>query len=427
MRFFRLTFAAAALPAILLWSSAAAHASTTRVTTLFHFNGKNGSNPIGPLTFDASGNLFGITRYGGKQGVGAVFELSPPPPGHHLWIERTLYTFKGDRDGAFPTPGLIFDNAGDLYGTTTGGGMCQYSCGTIYRLVPPNNQHSWWTKETLHLFSGPGFGDGGVPSRNLTFDANGNLFGTTLIGGDEDCTINPGPCGEVFELSPPPMPGGQWTINVLYTFTGPPDGAFPRAGVVFGADGNLYGSTSQGGSGFCTDGEGTVIGCGTIYKLTFSGGAWTQTRLFNFHPTEFNPGTVPGFARGAMLGAAEYDVFRLTPQEPGEDWNEVLLFRFPEGVDGSITESDPVAGAFGHHLFGTTRASGIYGFGSIYSLTPPARFTGSWTAQYLVMYTGGTEVEQPSGGLVVGKDGDLYGALASDNQSNPGEIIKVRP
>ena len=415
-----------ALYAVLMLACAA-RADTPRVAELFRFDGNNGSRPMGPLTVDAAGDLFGVTTFGGRANNGVVFELSPPPPGSHTWTEQTLYKFKGGSDGAFPTAGLVFDRRGDLYGTTSGGGRCLYACGTLFSLTPPATQGGKWTKTTLHMFSGPEIGDGGQPNSRLIMDAAGDLFGSTFLGGRVACSINPGPCGDVYELAPPTSPGGSWTISVLYTFAGLPNGAFPGAGITADADGNLYGSASEGGTGSCTDGEGLLIGCGTMWELSKVGGSWTETTLFDFHPIESEPGTDPLLSRtGALFGTSGYDVFRLAPRPPGTPWNEVLLIRFPAGIAGTITSSDPIAGPFGR-LFGTTHASGLDGYGTVYRLDPPDAPGAPWTLMTIATYTGGFDASQPSGGLVLGKDGLLYGATASNAKNDHGTIIKIRP
>jgi uncharacterized repeat protein (TIGR03803 family) len=180
------------------------------------------------------------------------------------WIEKTLHDFQGTgTDGGNPVGGLIFDGAGNLYGTTsTGGstGICnQYGCGTVFKLSPKSGGGGW-SEKILYSFQGyPTDGSGSTAS--LIFDTAGNLFGTTESGGIHICAGGSS-CGTVFELSP--QSGKAWHEIVLYDFGGPfyRDGDHPFAGVTLDPAGNLYGTTMNGGT--CSqDG-----GCGTVFEIT---------------------------------------------------------------------------------------------------------------------------------------------------------------
>lgn len=398
----------------------------TRSVIIHHFNGRDGTSPVGPMSYDAVANLYGVTYYGGNAGFGVVFELSPPAIRGGKWTETVLHSFAGGSDGAAPSRGLTLDHAGNIYGSTFGGGDCPDSCGTIFELSPPAFGSGAWTERVLHRFRGPSFGDGGAPNGSLIFDGSGNLYGTADAGGLVSCTISPGPCGVVFELSPPTS-GGQWSETVLYTFSGVPDGAFPAGGLVVDPNGDLYGTTQEGGSGKCTDGEGLTIGCGTAYRLSLVGGVWKESIIYDFHPAESGPRSDMIFdGAGRLYGTANYDVFRLQPPGTGSLWKERLLYRFAEGISGSITDSDVISDGAGN-LFGTTSASGLTGFGTLYELSPPRMDLGAWTLTTFQTYTGGFDALMPSGGLVFGKNGVLYGALALMDQSNPGYAIKIAP
>jgi len=146
-----------------------------------------------------------------------------------------------------PTGNLIFDGAGNLYGTTSAGsgsGCGGFGCGVVWKLAP--NPKGMWTVSILHTFAGA---DGAHPLAGLIFDATGNLYGTTGAGGlnESGCGIFGLGCGVVFKLAP--KPDGTWTESVLYRFTGGVDGAAPAAGLVSDAAGNLYGTTWEGGFG----------------------------------------------------------------------------------------------------------------------------------------------------------------------------------
>ncbi len=211
-------------------------------------SGEDGANPTVGLIFDASGNLYGTTNGGGAYGGGTVFELSPTASGD--WTEKILYNLGSGEDGVNPTVGVIFDASGNIYGTTDEGGA--YGGGTVFELSPTASGD--WTEKILHNFSGS---DGSFPTAGPIFDASGNLYGTTYIGGDIPCAVAgfPNGCGTVFKLSPDP--DGEWTESVLHRFLDMP-GAHPYSGLVFDKAGNLYG-TSDG------DGEKTF---GSVFEIT---------------------------------------------------------------------------------------------------------------------------------------------------------------
>jgi len=156
-----------------------------------------------------------------------------------------LYSFHGGSDGSSPEAGPIFDKSGNLYGATElGGGNCYIGCGAVYELSP--NGSGGWTEISLYSFQGGS--DGAYPEAEVIFDQAGNLYGTTMEGGGTACFARPG-CGTTFELSP--NSGGTWAEIVLYSFQGGSDGENPQAGLVFDQTGNLYGTTVQGGGAGC--------------------------------------------------------------------------------------------------------------------------------------------------------------------------------
>ena len=219
-------------------------------TILYNFtNGADGSGPYyGDLTFDQAGNIYGTTIYGGASGMGVVFKLTRS---QNTWTESVLWSFTGGDDGGSPESGVIFDSAGNLYGTTASGG---YGSGVIYELSP---SASGWTSTTLHIIAEQ---DGGYSAGGLTMDANENLFGMT---GD----IYP---GALYELT---QQGGNWVFTLLQNFTGFYPG--PLTAPTFDSQGNLYGPIPTGGSGQNGD----------IFKLIPSGGGWMYTDYFQFTNT----------------------------------------------------------------------------------------------------------------------------------------------
>ena len=207
---------------------------------LYQLSGPAGWYPSGTTPiFDAKGNIYATTAFGGKQGcspygngcygLGVAFELTPNGDGS--WSEKVLHTFKGGKDGESPTCALVFDAAGNLYGTTFAGGT--YGYGNVFMLTP--NPDGTWTEKVLHQFTGGN--DGGTPAGGAIFDAAGNLYGTAWKGGAFGF-------GVVFKLKS--RPTGGWKYELLHSFHNKP-GAYPWSGLVFDAAGNLYGTTQGDG------------------------------------------------------------------------------------------------------------------------------------------------------------------------------------
>jgi uncharacterized repeat protein (TIGR03803 family) len=209
----------------------------------------DGADPRSNLIFDSAGNLYGVTLFGGVNGEGTVFELSPSAGG--AWTETILWSFgDGSTDGGLPVGGLIFDSAGNLYGTTADGGPT--GGGSAYELSPSSGGS--WTETILYFFDAKSMSDGFTPFSSLIFDSAGNLYGTTFSGGQPACKSNGG-CGTVFELTPA---GGSWNEKVVRYFT--LDGAAgysPSTSLIMDSAGNLYGTNFYGGK----------FGGGTVYKL----------------------------------------------------------------------------------------------------------------------------------------------------------------
>jgi uncharacterized repeat protein (TIGR03803 family) len=279
-------------------------------------------HPLGNLVLDKSGNLYGTSLDGGANGFGAVFELAPQANG--TWTQTVIYSFAGyPVDGSNPATGLIFDSAGNLYGNTSKGGSSAnclgvarqpVGCGTVFELQQASG--GGWIGEMLYSFAGAP-GDGAVPAGSLIVDGNGNLFGTTTLGGvkSKNCPEGqtPAGCGTVFELS---NNNGNWSETVLYQFTNTNgDGADPESGVVEDPSGNLYGTTSGGGSSKY----------GTAYQLApVAGGGWTESILYSFTGTGGDSGypfsNLILDTAGNLYGTASYGgnagsgtVFEITP------------------------------------------------------------------------------------------------------------------
>jgi hypothetical protein len=231
--------------------------------------GRDGNQPQGYLALDSSGNLYGETIYGGEArkachpplGCGVVYRLSPNSDG--IWREAVLQSFAGGPKGGIPVGGVTFDSAGNLYGATYAGGNtstgCEYGCGIVFELVPYSDGFS---QTVLYDFPNDYFQDGAYPS-DLTWDVHGNFFGTTAYGGDYVCGSDYN-CGSVFEFSPNGR--GGWDQNTVYSFSmagGSTSPVNPFTGVVPDATGNLFGVTQYGG-----DSGDPCTSCGTLYEIT---------------------------------------------------------------------------------------------------------------------------------------------------------------
>jgi uncharacterized repeat protein (TIGR03803 family) len=301
---------------------------------------QDGRNPHQNLVLDAAGNLYGTAQSGGKYGNGMVFKLVANQDGS--WTESVLYEFTGGADGGQSVAALVFDGAGNLYGTTEIGG--QYNAGVVFKLVP--NADGTWTESVLHSFAGGT--DGYTCWAPITFDTAGNIFGATPWGGSNGD-------GVIFELTP--NTDGSWTETVIHTFTGT-DGADPSRALIFDAEGNLFGTGSSGGA----------YGNGVVFKLTSSpDGTWTETVLHSFNGkdgatpfTQLTPGS-GGILYGTTYSGGKYGrgvVFSLTPQPEGT-WVETVLHHFTGGNDGGNPwvglAIDPVG-----NLYGTTGQGGAY-------------------------------------------------------------------
>jgi len=214
---------------------------------LYTFSGgSDGSHPWAGVVFDSAGNLYGTTS-GGAAGYGTVYELSP---NGGTWTLQTLHTFEGATDGASPYAGLIFDAAGNMYGATAS--MGTGSGGTVFKLSPSGGG---WTFNTLYSFSGPAGGLDPGPIGNLVFDQQGNLYGTTHLDGAFNF-------GSAFKLT---NTANGWTYTSLHDFTAGTDGADPRSNLTFDSSGNMYGTASAGGTGNSQSCDGA---CGVVFEIT---------------------------------------------------------------------------------------------------------------------------------------------------------------
>ncbi len=378
--------------ALALTSIPQAEAQTFSVVHNFT-GGSDGGGPLNGFTSDGAGNLYGTTSSGGATNHGVVFRLN------NEGVETVLYNFKDGSDGAYPQGALIKDKAGNFYGTTLGGGSA--GTGTVFGITAKGKE------QVLYSFAGGK--DGAAPEAGLTFDAAGNLYGTTTAGGANGT-------GTVFKLAVP-QKGSKWMETVLYSFGAAPDGATPVAGVTFDKAGNLYGTASAGGA----------YGFGTIFELTPTGASWTENIIHEFQ--DGDDGAVP-FAgliadkKGNFYGAAGEGgtggggtVFELTPENG--TWTFTVLYS-QAGWNVSGTFRDLMMDASGN-LYGTTHCDGGPEAGTVYKLTPAS---GSWSYTLLYTFTGGSDGLYSFSNLVL-EQGKLYGTTNEGGTDDAGVVFEV--
>jgi uncharacterized repeat protein (TIGR03803 family) len=384
-------------------------ASAQTFIQLYDFKaGADGANPVGGLTLDSHGNLYGTTETGGAgscidffhTGCGVVFKLSPSGQ------FTTIYQFQGGNDGAAPDAGVILDAQGNIYGTTFGGGggNCTFAlaggCGTIFKIDASG-------KETV-LFRFDGGLTGGGPHAPLYRDPGGNLWGVTSVGGiltNRQCSS--AGCGTLFRLD-------QTGTLLSRAFQGPPnDGATPQAGLIADPNGNLYGTTLSGG----TNSSGILFKVSPNRKLTilhlFNGAAGDAS---NPSGLLLSGGKLygPAFSGGANQGGAIYQV---------DLSGERLLYSFPEGNDGSVMFAQ---GTLARGQDGTLYGTTSLGFleldnGALYSLDTTGIF------QTLHQFFGQPDGAQPQAGVIRDAAGNIYGTTEKGGASDAGTIFKFAP
>jgi hypothetical protein len=323
--------------------------------TLLKFNDTDGANPNAGLITDSSGALFGTTEYGGTYGKGNVFMLSESGG---EWVQSTLWTFGAAGDGAYPTSDLVMDSAGNIYGTTYVGGADGQ--GAVFELI--NNAGTW--SETLP-YSFTGGSDGLEPYAGLLLGSNGALYGTTTMGG----TVAYG--GTVFELT---QSGGVWTEQTIYSFTGGTDGYTPYGVLVADATGALYGTTYNGNA---NSDKCYGTGCGTVFKLTQSGGVWNQVTLHAFSGNDggnpvggltWGPNSQTLYGSAARFGRnGGGTAFAL--KQFGSKWKLSTVHAFGSGKDGNGPAASVVFDASGN-MYGTTTYGGTASEGTVWEITP---------------------------------------------------------
>jgi uncharacterized repeat protein (TIGR03803 family) len=431
-----------AMLALTLVLAASAWAATPTTTVIYNFPCNEGypycsnnvfgiNTPASSLIFDTAGNLYGTAAYNGTYYEGGVFKLTPPTTTGGTWTETDLYDFGGVLgDGAQPMGSLTL-SGGNLYGTASGGGF--NGGGTVFELSPPKTEGGAWTQTDLYEFcSAANCTDGATPLANVLL-IGGKLYGTTSAGGANGY-------GTVFELIKPTKKGLYWTLKVLSSFTGGSDGANPMSNLSY-LSGNFYGSTYNGGAN----------GYGVIFELKPSGTSWSENVLYTFTgagtggadayptgPLVLTGGNIYGTAYGVMSTYGAYpasgEVFELKPS--GSTWTENVLYTFTGGVDGGA----PVGGVVkkGTTLYGTTFSGGTDtcggfcpGDGVVYKLTyKVVKTKGVWTESVLADFDVNINEyseQYPMGALVLDKSGNLYGTTSTGGANFTGTVFETTP
>jgi hypothetical protein len=297
---------------------------------------------------------------------------------------------------------------------------------------------AWGQGKVLYSFTG--LADGNAPTGGLIRDAAGNLFGATPGGGDrqpQQCQTNIVGCGVVFELSP--NSDGTWKQTVIHTFTPGTDGIVPFGSLVMDSAGNLYGTTTEGGTG-CTG----FYGCGTVYELSpQGGGVWTETILYNFKAgtdgedpeaglvidTAGNLyGTTRFGANSACNGLGCGTVFELTPGSGGS-WTYQILYIFQDGADGAEPGSELTFDKAGN-LYGSAAIGGdvacnpSFGCGVIYKLSPSSS---GWTESAIHTFDCDKGGCFPGSGVAVDSLGNIYGNMSGAGLNAYGFVFKLIP
>jgi len=400
----------------LLWAGLAGipHAFGQTYTVLHNFKTKEGSGPLLGLVFDSSGNLYGVASGEGASRAGSVFELTPSGS---TWTEKTLHSFNGGTDGSTPAGPVIFDSAGNLYGTTKLGGT--NGVGVVYELS--KSKTGTWTESVLHNFGGSM--DGQFPTNALVLDSSGNLYGTTEGGGahgnGQEITG-----GTVFKLAK--KSGGGWSETVLYSFGSGKDGASPRCNLIFDSTGNLYGTTFYGGT----------YGAGTVFELSppKSGSGWAEKVLYNFVFGSYNNGAYPA---GGLLFDKSGNLFgTATTGEPyTQGLGPGIVFELAPGSGGSWTETTIYTSgltlltpSFIYSGLAMDKSGNLYFtdlavFGDVVELQKVY----SWDPKTLYNFDGTHGSKPAIGSLTLDSSGNLYGGAQSGGANQSGVVFKLTP
>lgn len=331
-------------------------------TVLYTFRGKgDGGGPMGSLIADKTGALYGLASTSAGANAGTAFKLSPPASGVGKWTFTRLHAFTDAADGGFPIGALVAGPNGVLYGTTSAGAL---GFGTVFSLTPPSGGGTRWGLSTLYSFTNAN--DGGAPIAGVARAKDGTLYGTTLGGGADRL-------GVIFSLTPPAKGQTKWTEQTLYTFA-LDNGAQPAAAPILDAQGNLYGTASEGGA----------FNAGLVWELSppaAGGTIWTETAIYNFTGRKDGGFLVSSLLLdkgGRLYGTSASGIrprnggvmFRLTPPtDGGGNWTFHGLHTFRGGNDGQLLFAAPIFDG-ANMLVTTTRDGGSNDLGTVVSVVP---------------------------------------------------------
>jgi len=390
-------------------------ASSQTLTTLHDFGGPggDGANPQAGVVFDQAGNMYGTAALGGKSSSdGIIFQLQGG-------TETILHRFGPSPAAAVPVCRLVLTGNGVLYGTTLEGGA--HNMGTVFGAYPPTAPGNPWTEKILYSF-GATPTDGTLPNAGVIAGRQDHvLYGVTSAGGTNRR-------GTVFQLAPGAHPTDPWVETVLYNFAPGGDAAFPSSELSLDQDGNLFGSTLQGGAN----------NVGAIYKLARPlnpGDPWTESVIYSFSgPDGSSPfgrllvdvkGVIWATTSGGGSGQAGTVYQLIPPGKPGDPWAQTVLYNFSGGQDGGSPEAGVVMDQRGR-LFGTARTGGKGGpdFGGVvFVLNPPEIRGDPWRERALVSF-GGPNGFGPTSTLVLRSDG-IYGTTTQGGAFGKGTVFQL--
>ena len=371
---------------------------------------EDGEYPDTDLIIDSAGNIYGTSVLGGDFGTGTVFQLTPSGSSY---VHTVLYSFTGGADGGQPYKGVTLDAQGNLYGTAVVGGTGGICAGEGCGVVYKLTKNgSTWTQSVIYNFTGKS--DGYGPGSGVTFDKAGNLYGTTPTGGAKSM-------GVIYELSPS---GSSWTFKVIHTFSGGSDGTGGSAGrLLLDSAGRLYGVCTVGGAN----------GAGVAYKLTLVQGTWKFQTLYAFKGTPdagFPYGALSMDSSGNLYGTTYYSgannlgsVYQLALK--GGVWTENLLYSFKGGTDGASPISNVNVDPSGD-LYGTTsEGGGRCSCGAIYRLTLPRG--GQWTESVVYRFKNTPDGGFVYNGMVPDSSGHYFGSTVHGGTAGEGAFYQFTP
>jgi len=395
--------------------------SAQTLTTLYNFGSRpgDGENPQAGVVFDNAGNLYGTTALGGIGSDGTLFQLSPPVNQGGPWTETIIRRLRDTPDGASPEGRVVVNSKGGFFTTAYSGGATDQ--GAVLAAFPPVVPGGPWTEKVLYSF-GSVLNDGLNPNSGVIASKH-VLYGTTSNGGAKRR-------GTVFQLTPPAVPSDPWIETILHSFNAGGDAAFPLGELIIDSNGNLFGVTVLGGAD----------NVGAVYEVSppaVAGDPWTEQVVYSFSgPDGSSPfgrlllgpnGVLYGTTSGGGAGEAG-TVFQLTPPAAqGDPWTQTILYSFTGARDGGSPSAGVIMGK-GGRLFGTARTGGSGGpdFGGVvFVLEPPANAGDPWTERPLVSF-GGPNGFGPTSTLVLRPEG-LYGTTTQGGAFGTGTVFLLAP